>query len=196
MALRGRRCGSGRGRRCARSGTDVMGDRRHGRPRRRPGRASNYVVVSECGRLEAPQPCLGVCIRRPTRMVNAARFDEVRAAAQPDRTAERALEPLARMLAFVRPRRGLETAGWRAVRELADRGLAAAGWPHREPACRCPTGVGRAVDAEPYLARRPATAPRRKRRARLPVGAQAVSSHGAQRRGGSRQGRSRGLTLR
>jgi hypothetical protein len=32
-----------------------------------------------CGRVEAPQDCLGICVRRPVEMVPAADYDEARA---------------------------------------------------------------------------------------------------------------------
>ncbi len=50
---------------------------------------------AECGNVDAPQPCLGVCIWRPTEWVNAALYD-----AEYERCAEdlRSAGALARML--------------------------------------------------------------------------------------------------
>ena len=59
-------------------------------------------------------------------MINAGRYDELLGAVQRQRKAERALGPVARMLAHATPRPGQEASGWRAVRELADRALTAA----------------------------------------------------------------------
>jgi len=48
-----------------------------------------------CGRIDAPQPCLGVCIRRPAFVVDARRLDEVTDAIAAAR-ARGALDPTGR----------------------------------------------------------------------------------------------------
>ncbi|HEU4973567.1 MAG TPA: hypothetical protein VFT50_00650 [Baekduia sp.] len=77
-----------------------------------------------CGRVDAPQPCLGVCIRRPVLMVDAARVAAARE--ESERLAERdgVLTAVVRMLATVRPRPGQEARTREALRERAREALA------------------------------------------------------------------------
>lgn len=77
-----------------------------------------------CGGVDAPQPCLGVCIRTPMIWANAQRARETRdrAAAILART-----DQLVAVLSFVahtHPQPGQEARHWRAVRELAARKIA------------------------------------------------------------------------
>lgn len=78
-----------------------------------------------CGRIDAPQPCLGVCVRRPGAVADASEYR--RFAAQSERLAaeDRALTGLARLLATVTPRPGHEESTVVTVRsrarELLDR---------------------------------------------------------------------------
>jgi len=65
-----------------------------------------------CGRIDHPQPCVGICQDRKAELVHAADYD--RAAAR-----IAALEALLRRIAFTTPRPG-ETAGaWRAFQRDA-----------------------------------------------------------------------------
>lgn len=59
-----------------------------------------------CGRVDAPQPCLGVCIGRPVEMTDAAAYRDLaeRSAALAD--VERELAAVVRLLAHVTPRGG------------------------------------------------------------------------------------------
>ena len=59
-----------------------------------------------CGRIEAPQPCLGVCVRRPVVMVDAQRYRELEDEALEDE--DRRLTAVARLAAAVRPQAGKE----------------------------------------------------------------------------------------
>jgi hypothetical protein len=78
-----------------------------------------------CGRIEAPQPCIGVCIRRPDEMVSAARYDDARARATAAGRAERLLAELARMVTCVTPRDGQWNRNWRALHARGRTALAA-----------------------------------------------------------------------
>lgn len=70
-----------------------------------------------CGRLDGPQPCIGVCQDRKVELVEAAVADalQVRVAA---------LESLVRQLAQVTPRAGEWERGYRALQAQARRLLA------------------------------------------------------------------------
>ena len=72
-----------------------------------------------CGRVDAPQPCLDVCIRRPVLMADAAEYRalEPHAAAAAER--ERRLRPPVRLLAYVTPRRGEDERTHRGLRAAA-----------------------------------------------------------------------------
>ena len=62
----------------------------------------------ECGRIDAPQPCLDVCIRRPVEVVDAEEYvqESARVGALAER--ERALTDAVRLLVHVYPRPGYE----------------------------------------------------------------------------------------
>jgi len=55
-----------------------------------------------CGRVDAPQPCLGICVRRPVAMVPAAELHALTAATAA--LEDDAALAVARMLAWVTPR--------------------------------------------------------------------------------------------
>ena len=61
-----------------------------------------------CGRVDAPQPCLGICVRRPGMVADVAEYREY--AAQAERTAEvdRTLSAFAHVVGGVHPRPGRE----------------------------------------------------------------------------------------
>jgi|SRR5690349_21968074 hypothetical protein len=61
-----------------------------------------------CGRVDAPQPCLGICVRRPGLVADVAEYREY--AGQAERAAEvdRPLSAFAHLVAGVRPRPGRE----------------------------------------------------------------------------------------
>jgi hypothetical protein len=62
----------------------------------------------ECGRIEAPQPCLGICIRRPGLVADASELQEFAERSEELAVADRALGDLARTVASVTPRPGRE----------------------------------------------------------------------------------------
>jgi len=61
-----------------------------------------------CGRVDAPQQCLGICIRRPGLVADVAEYREYAAHAQRVAETDRALSRFAHIVAGVRPRPGRE----------------------------------------------------------------------------------------
>lgn len=77
-----------------------------------------------CGGLEAPEPCLGICIRRPAEWIDAGDHAALRDRALADRAEERALRGVLELLVAVTPRAG----AWaRGLGALSDRAGAALG---------------------------------------------------------------------
>jgi len=72
-----------------------------------------------CGRVDAPQPCLGVCVRRPVVMAQAGEYRALVAQLEELRGAERELAGLARLVAQVHPRPGGEDRTRDALRSRA-----------------------------------------------------------------------------
>jgi hypothetical protein len=72
-----------------------------------------------CGRVDAPQPCLGVCIREPVLMEDAAGYRALAEQVARARAADAELTTLVRLVAFVSPRAGQEQATWAALRARA-----------------------------------------------------------------------------
>lgn len=72
-----------------------------------------------CGGIDAPQPCLGICVWRSVEWVNGIRYLEQRAVALAERDTERRLRGLARRVASVTPRAGQWERGWRALEAQA-----------------------------------------------------------------------------
>jgi hypothetical protein len=76
-----------------------------------PAAATTWWCAS-CGRIDAPQPCLGVCIRKPQEMVAAAPA----LAGAADLLAEaRGLLRALRLLSTLRPRPGRHAETWAAL---------------------------------------------------------------------------------
>jgi hypothetical protein len=69
-----------------------------------------------CGKVDAPQPCVGVCQDRRFELVAAADYDALLA-----RT--RALEAVLALIAHITPRAGEWEASWRALQDKARRSL-------------------------------------------------------------------------
>jgi hypothetical protein len=73
-----------------------------------PAPAKAEVVAAwgcpECGRVDAPQPCLDVCIRRPVLMTDVAEYRALEPLAAATEARERHLAAGARLLAHVTPR--------------------------------------------------------------------------------------------
>jgi hypothetical protein len=93
-----------------------------------PAKRVTAWECESCGRIEAPRPCLGVCIRRPAEMCAADEYEAVRVRAEA--ACERAVRcvALVRRLARVTPRAG----GWeRTYRALQAEAVRASGTPTR-----------------------------------------------------------------
>lgn len=76
-----------------------------------------------CGGIDAPQPCLGICIWRRVEWVNAARYEHERTRALAERETEQRLRLLLRLVASVTPRDGQWQPGWSALAARARRTL-------------------------------------------------------------------------
>jgi hypothetical protein len=76
-----------------------------------------------CGRIDAPQPCLGICIRRPGTVADAREYRELAPRAERAAAADQALSGLARLILAVTPRPGREDATIAAVRARARHAL-------------------------------------------------------------------------
>jgi hypothetical protein len=80
-----------------------------------------------CGRIEAPQQCVGVCSDRRVELANAADLDAALAALEASRRQVDALAAVARQIAGTTPREGRCLETWRALQGRARAALAAAG---------------------------------------------------------------------
>ncbi len=67
-----------------------------------------------CGGVDAPQPCLGICVWRPVEWVPVERYEAACARAGTARADERRLRSLLRRAAAVTPSAGRWEEGWRA----------------------------------------------------------------------------------
>lgn len=67
-----------------------------------------------CGRIDHPQPCVGICQDRKVEMVYASDYTETAARAE-------ALEALLRRISFTTPRSGEWEHAWRALQADARR---------------------------------------------------------------------------
>jgi hypothetical protein len=85
-------------------------------------RVTTWECMS-CGRIEAPQPCIGVCIKPPARMIRAGEHDRVLAQLDRARREAAPLVALVRLLAWATPRAGQWERGLVALRRKAE-GLA------------------------------------------------------------------------
>ena len=61
-----------------------------------------------CGRVDAPQQCLGICIRRPGLVADVAEYREYAAQAQRSAEVDRTLSAFAHLVGGVHPRPGQE----------------------------------------------------------------------------------------
>ncbi len=99
-------------------------------PQRGEGRATEDEVRAvttwwcpDCGGLEAPQPCLGVCVWRPVEWVSRDLWQQERERLEVQLESEAALRGLLRQIAFITPREGQWRAGWQALSVHARRAL-------------------------------------------------------------------------
>jgi hypothetical protein len=89
-----------------------------------PFPAAGTVTVwrcPDCGSVDAPQECIGVCIWHRAEWVEAAAYETERLRAAADLNSERALAALLRTLAYVTPRPGHWEQSWRALQAEARR---------------------------------------------------------------------------
>jgi hypothetical protein len=75
----------------------------------------------DCGGVDAPQPCIGVCIWRPAEWIDAACYERERSRAAADRRAGQSLAGLLGRLAFATPRPGQWKRSLRALQAQARR---------------------------------------------------------------------------
>jgi len=73
----------------------------------------------DCGGVDAPQPCIDVCLWRPADWVDATSYESERSRAAFDREVEQSLAGLLRRLAFATPRDGQWERSWRAFQSQA-----------------------------------------------------------------------------
>ncbi len=76
-----------------------------------------------CGGLEAPAPCVGVCIRQPAEWATLEAWQEAHTAAADTQEVERQLARAVRAMQLTRPRPGRERQHRRALRTTARRAL-------------------------------------------------------------------------
>ena len=92
---------------------------------------------AECGNVDMPQPCLGVCVWRPADWVNLALYERQ----LPDLDAARALRRFIARVAAVAPREGQWERNWTALRTQAHALLdadAPGAWKRPSPAAGVP----------------------------------------------------------
>ena len=85
----------------------------------------------ECGGLDAPQPCLGICVWRPVEWVSRAVYEQTRERAFAERARERRLRRLLRRLASVTPRPEYLEENWLAFQAQARAALTQPGFGAR-----------------------------------------------------------------
>jgi len=78
---------------------------------------------AECGGIDAPQPCLGICVWRPSDWVNRTGYEAARSRAAGERDVERTMVRLLRRVASVTPREGSWERNWRALHAEAREAL-------------------------------------------------------------------------
>jgi hypothetical protein len=84
-----------------------------------PGAVVATWACDSCGRVEAPQECLGVCVRPVTPMVPASEHAGLLARAEATQQELERLAPLVRQLAWTRTKVGRENDAARALHALA-----------------------------------------------------------------------------
>jgi len=86
-----------------------------------PSPAETVTVwrCQDCGGVDAPRPCIDVCIWGPADWVEAAPYDSEQSRAAVDREVERSLAGLLRRFAFTTPRNGQWEPSWRAFQSQA-----------------------------------------------------------------------------
>jgi hypothetical protein len=90
---------------------------------REPAEPTTTWWCAECGGIDAPQPCLGICIWRPVEWVNRAVYEQQRERVLAARGTELRMSRLLRRLASVTPRHGQWERGWRVLQAEAQEAL-------------------------------------------------------------------------
>lgn len=80
-----------------------------------------------CGKIEAPQPCIGVCQDRKVELVEAGRYESALQRAHQARREVEALSALVRRLAHTQPRNGQWEQAYRQFQAQARKLLARGG---------------------------------------------------------------------
>ena len=109
---------------------------------------TDYVKAWQCigcGRIDAPQNCIGVCEYRKAEFVYASEYEEVVAQAVGLQRRADALEMLVRQLAATTPRKGEWERSYRALQEQARRALVALSGAQAETGPAATAGVGPAA---------------------------------------------------
>lgn len=89
-----------------------------------PAKPITVWSCSRCGGLDAPQPCLGICLWRPVEWVDQGSYESERSRVLPNLEAADRLRSLIHRLAFVTPRPGAQERSLRAFRAEAERLMA------------------------------------------------------------------------
>ena len=92
--------------------------REHPAPQAAPDEPAHVATTwwcPRCGGIDAPQPCIGVCVWRPVEWVRAERYAAARTRADAARESERRLRSVLRTVATVTPRAGQGGQSWRAL---------------------------------------------------------------------------------
>ncbi len=87
-----------------------------------PDRSTTWWC-SACGGIDAPQPCLGICIWRRLDWVNAQLYERERARALAQRDAEIELRAFLKRLASITPRGRHWKLGWQTLQAAAQQSL-------------------------------------------------------------------------
>jgi hypothetical protein len=74
---------------------------------------------AQCGNVDMPQPCLGICIWRPAAWVNLASYERQLRLAEPGLRAARSLSGFLGRVATVTPRAGQWQRNWGALQAQA-----------------------------------------------------------------------------
>jgi hypothetical protein len=82
-----------------------------------------------CGGLEAPEPCLGICVWRPVEWVSRPAWQDEKDRVRVEHQTEAALRRLLRQVAFITPRADQWERGWQPLNSAARETLAAATRP-------------------------------------------------------------------
>lgn len=89
-----------------------------------PAREVTTWSCPKCGGLDAPQPCLGICVWRPVEWVRREAWQAQEESRRIERGTEALLRGLLRRLAFTTPRENHWQAGWEALNSAARQVLA------------------------------------------------------------------------